>query len=681
MLAVEARAQTAQELPGIVVQGATLEAPPRRAQSARPSGGASGPSAPSEAATVSGGADEGLAATGGLPLDRIGSSVSVVTASDIRAQEARTAAEVLRSLPGLSVSRTGTFAGLTQVRIRGAEASHTLVLIDGVEANDPTTGDFDFSDLSTEDVERIEIIRGPQSGLYGSNAVGGVINVITKGGRGPLTISGKVEGGSFDTRDVSARISGGNDKIYGSVSYHRREATGFNISQRGIEDDDARLSTFSLKTGVALFEGATADIVLRKVHKDGGRDGFGGVPGQLATAIDDASTFTSDIFLGGVNVRWDMFGGALTHVVRASRNTTRTTDLDMAFPAFPFRSENLSEVTKYGYVGTVRFGTPLGMPVQHALSGLIEQENESFTPGGDLGDNIRRDRSRVAAAAEWRGDFADRLFVTAGVRRDDNDRFDDFTTWRTTASLSLREWGVRPHASAGTGVKLPTQFEQFGSFPAFFIPNPNLKAEESTGWDAGIEFSFAKGWMLVDVTYFNAELTNKITTVGFPQKPINLPGVSHREGIEVAGRVNLSRNLVLGASYTHLDATDPTGLREVRRPPHAGRVDLTYGFADGKGKLNLAAIYNGVMDDLVFRVDPFGSASIQERLALDDYWLVAAAASYRVQPGVDVFARVENVFDEKYQEIYGFNTPGLSAYAGVRFTFEDKSSLGAMALK
>jgi len=192
---------------------------------------------------------------------------------------------------------------LTQVRIRGAEANHTLVLIDGVVANDTNNGAFDFSDLSTDNVERIEVIRGPQSGLYGSNALGGVINIVTKGGRGPLELTARTEVGSFGTFDYALRASGGNEQAWGSISYHERHTQGFNVAPFGFEDDGATLKSFHMKGGVRLAEGLVVDFTLRQTDKRGDRDTEGGPIGALAVQVDDPTRFGSKIFLGGMNLR------------------------------------------------------------------------------------------------------------------------------------------------------------------------------------------------------------------------------------------------------------------------------------------------------------------------------------------------------------------------------------------
>ena len=643
-------------LPGIVVEGATL-APPAR----RPSSGPSPTAAPVEAAGGDGAVPN---SQGGSPdtTSSVGSAVTVVTGAELRSQQVRHAADALRSLPGVHVGRNGGPAAQTQVRIRGAEANHTLVLIDGVVANDTNNGAFDFSDLSTDSIERIEVIRGSQSGLYGSNALGGVVNIITKSGRGPLQLTARAEAGSFGTFDHAVSASGGNEKAWGAFTYHARHSTGFNIAPFGFEDDGAQLKTVIGKGGVRIVEGVTLDYSLRYSEKTGDRDTDGGPAGTLGVQVDDPARFANTVFLGGVNLRWDALDGRVTNIVRATRNETRTSDVSPAF-----FSNNISETVKYGWLGTFRFDMP-GIAT-HALTALVENEREAFMPLSDFADGVERSRGRVATALEWKADIAKRLALTANIRRDDNDTFQDYTTWRTAASLRLTELNLRPHASIGTGVKLPTMFENFGSIPAFFTPNPNLRPETSEGWDAGVELSLWKGRTILDATYFSAELVDKIN--GFQFVPgigftaVNVPGISLREGVELAARFQLTPSLMLSGSYTHLMAQDPNGIAEIRRPRDSARADVGYTFDKGRGKTSMSIIYNGTMPDTAFMM-PFFTPT---RVALGDYWLVNIAASYQVSPGVEIFGRVENALDQRYYEVYGFSTPGIGAFAGMKLTW------------
>lgn len=709
-----ASAAAQQELPGIVVEGATLEAPPPapRPRPAVASTSAAAPSSSSTEATAPASGPEVMedaeaaataAATSdqvaGIPRAQLGTAVTVVTGEDLQRQQIRYAADALRSLPGVSVSRTGTPAGLTQVRIRGGETNHTLVLIDGIEANVASDGIFDFSDLLTEDIERIEVIRGPQSALYGSNAIGGVINIVTRSGKGPLAATARAEAGSFGTRGGAVRISGGNERVWGGVTAQHTQSDGFNLAPDGAfnENDGTRLTSLSARAGAMLAENVRLDLTLRRVEKKGDRDDQTGLEsrGGYIIASDSFSHFASTVLLMGADLRWDTLGGDLTHVFKATGNVTTRDDVEIADYGFGFgRSpfENTDEAYKAAYQATYRFA-PSWLPGEHAVTGLVERQRESFESRSDFG-NATAARNQTAWAGEWRGAFFDRVYVSAGLRHDENDTFEDFTTWRTAVSVPIPELGIRPHASAGTGVKAPTMIEQFGT-TANFVSNPGLVPERSLGWDAGVEFSFLKGRAIVDVTYFSADLTDKIHTEfvsmvdpdriidcnpgdEFCTYPINLDGKARRSGVELSGRFQVLPNLSLGLAYTYLDAVERDGKREIRRPPHTARADLTYGFHEGRGLFQLAAIYNGVSHDEVFGAPNFFPV---DRLALDDYWLVTAAASYKLNPGLEIYGRVENLLDERYEEIFGFETAGLAAYAGLRWRFDFERPNAGLTMK
>lgn len=699
-------AQDTEELPEIVVEGAALATPkPKKVKRAAPAASAS-TGEPTSKPKQPGSADNGAPSTGategvpaadaaaaddatapeseaaatGEPIARIGSAVTIITGQELRARQVRTAADALRSLPGVAVNRTNGFTGLTQVRIRGAEANHTQVMIDGIQANDSTNGEFDFSDLSAEDIERIEIIRGAQSSIYGSGAVGGVINIITRDGRGPLTFRVLGETGSFGTREGGAGVSAGNDNLWGKIAFTKRWTGGFNIATEGPENDAGELATFNAKAGVRIVKGLTFDGVMRHTRKAGDRDIEGVELGKLQEQADDPAEFNAATWLQGGRLTWAALDGDLIQVLSASRNETHRTDNS---PTFFFTSDYLGETIDYSYKGTYRFGAPIGQGLSNTLTWFVEDDKERFTPNSvsydpffpSQDDGFARVRNRMAYAGEWQGDFWDRLIVTAGLRHDDNDTFEDFTTWRTTATLRLPEVGLRPHGSVGTAVKAPTMFEQFGTIPRFFTPNPALTPEESFGWDAGLELATRDRKHWLDVTYFDATLENQID--GFAAGPnftftaVNREGTSTRSGIEVAGSTEIVHGLTLSGSYTYLDATTPDGLEEVRRPQHAGRADLNYVFADGKGTFNIGAIYNGEMDDPVRRVTGFFfgfPTLVAERFTLDDYVVVNVAASYEVAQGVELYGRVENAFDEDYQEVFGFETAGAAAYVGLRLT-------------
>jgi len=412
---------------------------------------------------------------------------------------------------------------------------------------------------------------------------------------------------------------------------------------------------------------------VRNVDKRGDRDGDLFALSGLSRQTDTFSHFASNVWLAGIEARLATFDGRLEHRVRYNYAETVLDDTDVSnFGSLYARNDNTRRTG--AYVATLSLDTPaLAHALRHSLTGLVEHEQEFFNQ--ITGNNLTRERSRLATAAEYRAELFGRLTLTGNVRHDNNDSFDDFTTWRTAASLKLSEWGLRPHASYGTAVKLPGMVEQFGQF-AGFVPNPGLKAEESTGWDAGIELSLAKGAFVIDATYFKANLQNEIVTRFLPffQSTVeNLAGESTREGVELSARWRPWKTLSLGAAYTWLDARDDQGLPEIRRARDSGRVDATLAFAGGRGTVTVAAAYNGRTPDIAFGLPSFDTV----RVHLDDYWLGTVAARYKLQPGVEIFGRVENAFDARYQEVYGFETAGIAAFAGMKFTFGGEDGIGA----
>ncbi len=536
-------------------------------------------------------------------------------------------------------------------------------------------------DLLIDDIAQIEVIRGPQSGLYSSGALGGVINIITRGGKGPLTFRARAEGGSFDTRDGMVGISGGTDRAHASLTLSGRRTNGFDISDTGTENDGGQFSTLSFTGGVMVSDNLKIDVSLRRSRRDGDRDGTNDVLNGLFVASEERSTFVSDLWLGRLEATLDTFDGTWVHKVFVSGVETDNRDLDLGLfsPPGGQASRNLSTTSKYGYRSTYRLDGPEHLPVRHFFTGLVEHQREAFEQPLLSSSAFERDRDSVAG--EIRAEYFDALTLTGNVRYDDNQGFDNATTWRVASSLQPQGSPFRLHASAGTGIKYPSFGEQFGVFFGF-VPNPNLTPETSFGWDAGVETTFFDGRAVVDVTYFNSDLKNEIDFdfvpppqacggVPFCFIPFNRAGTSEREGIEVAARFRLVNGISVGLAYTYLNAREFTGEEEVRRPPHSGRADLNYVFDHGRGNLNLAAVYNGSMKDLGFSAITFSS----QRVTLDDHWLVTAAASYKVAPGVELYGRVENLLDQNYEEVFGFNAAGIAAYGGVRVSLEEPSTL------
>jgi vitamin B12 transporter len=635
------------ELPGVYIQGATLEAR-RPAKPAEPA-------PPAAAKDIVPDPDEV-----GIPQEQIGSAVSVVTAKDLERQQVRTAHDALRSLPGVSVSQQGTSGALTVVRIRGAESRHTLVVIDGVEVNSGADGFFDFSNLSAADIERIEVLRGPQGGLYGNSAIGGVVSITTKSGQGPLALSLKAEAGTQRTGSVTAQLSGGNQTAWGSVVVHGSSTAGFNISAIGNEDDATRIRSFAARGGIALSPTLRIEGTLREHNTFAEYDaGFAQLYKGFFAPADAPYASDARLRVGSLHATLDTFSKQWVHTFYLQGAETVREDFAPTF------SDTISTNSKFGYKSTLEINSG-NLPFRHYLTAMLERRTETFEQPAFASTEFSRDRNSIAG--EIRGEYFKSLFLSGTLRHDQNNTTDDYTTWHLSGSYLVPGKVFRVHASVGTGVKYPSFGDLYGFFTDF-APNPGLVPEESLGYDVGIETKLLGGRAVIDVTYFNSDLTNEIALTCPPPtficSPFNRAGESTRKGIEIAARYALTSEITLGGSYTFLNAREDTGLEEVRRPRNSGRLDMNYAFLKGRGNFNFAAIYNGDMKDLVTDA---GFANL--RTTLDDYWLLRATASYKLQPGMEVFGRVENLLDQHYQEVFGYNaTPGVAAFAGIKLTF------------
>ncbi len=595
-----------------------------------------------------------------VPAQEVGSAVTVITAEDLARKQVRLVSDVLREVPGVAVSRSGNIGSFTQVRIRGAEGNQTLVIIDGVEVNDPSGGsEFDFGNLLAADIERIEVLRGPQSALYGSDAIGGVINIVTKKGRGPVTGSLSLEGGSFRTGQASASVRGGGDRYHFSIGAAGLATDGVSVapeSEGNSEADGHRNQAYNAKFGVTPLENLEIELFGRLVKSTTEIDPQPAVAGIIRTVDGDDETETRQR-TGRAQAKYSLFDGAWEHILGVGINEENSDSFTNG--ALTFEADG--KKTRYDYQTNVFFETPSVAEATHSLTFLIEREDESQVTRSAFGGSDL-DIANYGYVGEYRTGLWDRLFLSGSLRRDDNDIFEDTTTFRTTAAYLHKETGTRLHGSSGTGVKNPTLFELFGFGPNF-VPNPNLSPEDSKGWDIGVEQSFLGNRVSVDVTYFNNRITDLIQGAG--NTAVNLDGTTKIQGIEVAARAKITEDLTFTGQYTYTDGQDAAGMELTRRAKHLASANLAYAFLGGRAKLDLGADYNGKQKDSQFS----NFFATRTNVTLDDFVLVKVAASYELTENLELFGRVENLLDEDYQEILGFSNPGIGAYIGIRATY------------
>jgi len=589
---------------------------------------------------------------------KIGNTITIIGSEAIEARGTAYLQDVLREVPGVAVNQGGSFGSQTAVRIRGAEGNHVLVLVDGIEVSAIGSGEFDFSSLLASNIDRVEVLRGPQSGLYGSNALAGVINVITKGGDAPR-FDAAVEYGSFNSKFARAGVTLGNRETFLSASGIYRQTDGFSSAAMGSEADGDRNLTFYLRGGARLDDRARLDATLRIVDKHTETDGFDFSGGPLqGLAIDDDSFTNSQDWSGGLALtlepveRWEtVLTGAYLKRHSANGYGTAASSGDEGY------RRTLAARSSYG------FDTPGFAEAAHNLTLFVEHEQEGYrnTFPTDPSQIAEQTRSLLGYGAEYRFDLFDSLYLRAAVRRDENDAFADATTFSVSGSWVLGS--TRLHASYGTGITNATFFEQFGFIPGSFVGNPDLLPEKARGFDMGVEQLLFDHRLLVDVTYFNSNLTDEIIDV-YPSVK-NEIGKSKRQGVELSARWHMA-GFDLGGSYTYLDAEDPDGTAEVRRPKHQASFDVSSRFgSQDRGTFSAGVIYNGAMLDNDYR-NYFNNGFQLGKSRLDSYTVVRLAASCRLTETIELFGRLENALDREYQQAISHGTPRRSVYGGVR---------------
>jgi len=608
------------------------------------------------------------------PLNQLGSAVSIIDREQIERRKAPFISDYLQDLPGVSVSRAGSFGSQTQVRVRGGEANHALVLIDGVEVNDPAASDeFSFEQLTSWDVERIEVVRGPQSALWGSDAMAGVINITTRRTEDGTSIGGFGEGGSFGTTYYGGHL--GSDFGRGSVDFSasRYDTDGENISRDGGEEDGYENISASLH---GAFE-ATDDLSLSLFGRySDGTSEFDAIDG--ATSLPTDAPLESDVEIFLVRATGDLSLAADRWLNRAQftyANSDRD-NKDGRAAGDPLIDDPVDfKGDRYGfeYQTSYDFNSD---PETNRLILAIEHERDEYEQSGPItfGDpNQKQEIDNTGVVAEYLIQPWNSVNLSASVRYDDNSDFDDETTWRLAGTWRFDETSTRLRASAGKGQKSPTFTERFGFFPGSFVGNPDLRPEESYGFEFGVSQEAAAGKLLANLTYFYDRVEDEINGFVFDAgsgsfTAANADGNSRRRGVEFDVSAELPAGFDAQASYTYVDAKEPDAdnggkRREIRRPRHMAAANLNYRFLNERARLNLNVSYTGKQKD-----DFFAPTFVVERVTLDDYALVDLVASYDVTEAISVYARAENLFDKDYENVFGFQTPGDGYYAGVRMS-------------
>lgn len=589
-----------------------------------------------------------------LPADQATSSITLLDTDMLDARGASFAADALRAVPGLAVSRSGAPGALTQIRARGSEANHVLVLIDGVEASNPFTGEADFSHYVFDDLASIEVARGEQSALWGADAIGGVIRLNSARPDGDFTAGGRIEGGSFDTQRISLRVGGAADGHWVSASASDYRSDGIDVSGLGGERDGYDNRSLAVAGGLPLIPDLRLEGSVRRIESRSDYDSDTDFDGRLDNADlrGDGDTVLARVALLGEQ-GWQ--GARLSHEAAFQL----TDDTSQTFAAGSRTARSLGQRLQAHYEVTAHWETG---PVRHRLTGLVERDQDRLKShaGPGAGSNQSRELSSDALAFDY-GLSRGALDLTLSARREAHSLFDDSTTWRVGAGRDFEAVDGRLRANFGEAVKNPGVYELFGFFPAFFVGNPGLTPERSRGWEIAWDQTLMDGAAQVSVSYFRSELDDEIYTdfSAFPATALNATTRSTRRGVEVFGRWEFDPDWSLFGSLTALESEE-NGAAEIRRPERL--ASLTVAWAPGDGPVSASATLDHTGDQTDMDFGTF------QPVTLDAYTLVGGQVSWDVRPGIEIYARGDNLLDEEYQDVFGYHTPGRGLYFGLRLS-------------
>jgi len=596
-----------------------------------------------------------------ITINRSANAITIIDRNEINNRAVVSASDLLRDVAGLAVSRSGAQGSQTQIRMRGGEANHLLVLVDGVEANNPAQSDeFNWGTLVAAHIERIEIIRGPQSSMLGSDAMAGVVNIITRSTDQPLSANAFFETGGFNTQNNGISIGfkdGGFDMRLGVSDL---QTDGENISRSGSEKDGYENTNLNLKSGWRASDQLRLTFVARQSDGMNEYDADSDFD-SLIDDQDNVSKFRSATMQ--LKADYSSFNGHWQHQLSMAQSTNKNAEFNQRTPG----TVTDSNKDQYRLVSSL-----LWDELNHRLSLLIEREEEEFQQRGPINDygvfgiydpNQSRSRDTDSLALEYRADISEKLTLAVSTRHDDNSEFNSSDTSRVEAIYQIND-SVRLRSAYGTAIKNPTFTERFG-FYTNFIGNPSLEPEESSNWELGIDQLFNQGGSTLSVTFFNSELENEIDgnfmdPVTFRYTSKNRQGLSKRQGMELTTVNKLNDAVSLNTSYTYTDSVESDGANrlvdEVRRARHIGSLNLSWQAMDSL-HINANAQYNGSQMDVVY----------PKNVKLADYTVVNLSANYRATPNLDVYVRFDNLLNESYEEVFSYQTLGFSANIGVRY--------------
>jgi vitamin B12 transporter len=597
---------------------------------------------------------------------KVGSSVTLIDEASLRRAQTVSATDILRDVPSVTFSRNGGVGSLTSVRIRGAEGDQTVVLIDGVKLNDPSSpgGGYNFANLLTNDVDRIEVLRGPQSTLYGSQAIGGVINVITRSGNVPFAASLNLEVGDLETYRGHASVRGQRGRLSYAAGISHFETDGISAADSGTEADSFTNDGAHLRVNYTLNQAVQLEARLLWSDSDVGIDGFPPPRFVFTDTPERSATEEMIVYVGGtlalLDGRWRTRFGL-------SQATTDRTNTNASSPV----------PTTFDATGTndridVQSSLDLSSNFQIVAGGEIEEATmRTASPSLANPNPIPTRATRHLGALYIQGQASPTSWLTAtfGVRQTTNDRFGDALNARATVAASFDNSNTIVRFAIADGFKAPTPFQLFSNFG-----NAGLQPEEASSVEAGIERAFFGRTIVGSITSFKRDTTNQIDfiscfnnplaiCVGRPSGTYNNIARTKAEGIEATFEAKPTDRVSVSAGYSTLDARNNVlgsanfNRRLARRAKESGFITVSYSSDFG---LDVSATYSLVGDS-------FDNAS--NSALLKGYELITLRASQKIGDVWTIYGRIENLTDETYQTVRGYNSPPKQAYVGFRASF------------
>jgi vitamin B12 transporter len=601
------------------------------------------------------------------PAKEVASSVTVISSDDLERLKRSLVLDVLRNVPGVSITQNGGPGGAASVFLRGANSEHTLVLLDGVELNDSInpSRSADLAHLYLEDIERIEVLRGPQSPLFGSDALGGIINIITKKGEGRPKLTMVSSGGAYGTFAGQAGVSGSAKKANYSFGLSRFETKGVSAADSTLagntEKDGYRNLTLSGRVGLRLKENLEVSLTARSIGAKTDLDNFGGPSGDDPNSVQDYRSFFFRSEIRGLFLknRWEQ--KLAIGVVDSRRTLDNPVDT-----AHPLESESglyKGRLLKFDWQNNffLHPSNTLTLGIEHET----EKGESDYVAQGPWGSSVSffpsKNATMTGIYVQDHLRFADRLFLTAGVRLDHHSQAGEAATYRLAQAYIFKASGTKLRASVGTAFKAPSLYQLYAP-GTFFGPIGNviLKPERSLGWDAGVEQPLFGERMRFAATYFHNDFTNLIN-FDFALGYTNI-GKAESKGleIEVEGRPN--RKIFLRVSYTRLEAEDKiTSAPLLRRPGHSLSASFSFSFFE-KWRASASFDFVGKREDLDYWSWP------SRPVTLSPYSLLNVIISNDVSSHLQIFCRLDNILNQRYELVYGYGTLGLSAQIGAKIS-------------